>query len=148
MDELEKKLENGVVTALSASATVPETRTKALVEKPVLPKAIPDDVQQIIKNWKAMLSEAGGITRQYLNKAVPSLGAAGELMLVFDDANAYSYLNEDKAGCMTHFKQIIGERIGKDVEVTLRMNESGRSAADTVPDLRLAINFDIEEENF
>ena len=49
---------------------------------------------------------------------------------------------------MTHFKQIIGERIGKDVEVTLRMNESGRSAADTVPDLRLAINFDIEEENF
>ena len=146
--ELEKKLENGVVTALSASATVPETRTKALVEKPVLPKAIPDDVQQIIKNWKAMLSEAGGITRQYLNKAVPSLGAAGELMLVFDDANAYSYLNEDKAGCMTHFKQIIGERIGKDVEVTLRMNESGRSAADTVPDLRLAINFDIEEENF
>ena len=148
MDELEKKLENGVVTVPAASASVPETRTKAPVEKPVLPKAIPDDVQQIIKNWKAMLSEAGGITRQYLNKAVPSLGAAGELMLVFDDANAYSYLNEDKAGCMTHFKQIIGERIGKDVEVTLRMNESGRSAADTVPDLRLAINFDIEEENF
>ena len=148
MDELEKKLENGVVTAPAASASVPEARTKAPIEKPVLPKAIPDDVQQIIKNWKAMLSEAGGITRQYLNKAVPSLGAAGELMLVFDDANAYSYLNEDKAGCMTHFKQIISERIGKEVEVTLRMNESGRSAADTVPDLRLAINFDIEEENF
>lgn len=52
MDELEKKLENGAVAAPAVSAAVPEARTKAPVEKPVLPKAIPDDVQQIIKTGK------------------------------------------------------------------------------------------------
>lgn len=48
---------------------------------------------------------------------------------------------------MTHFKQLMENRVGKEMEVTLHMNESGRSAGDVVPDLRLAINFDIEEED-
>ena len=67
---------------------------------------------------------------------------------VFDDANAYSYLNEDKAGCMSMFRELLEERTGKKMEVVLHMNESGRSAVETVPDLREIINFDIEEENF
>lgn len=118
------------------------------IEKPALPKAVPDDITQVMRNWKSIISESGGITKQYLNRAVPSLGNAGELLLVFDDANAYSYLNEDKAGCMSMFRELLEERTGKKMEVVLHMNESGRSAVETVPDLREIINFDIEEENF
>ena len=88
------------------------------------------------------------ITRQYLNQAVPTLGPAGELLLVFDDANAFSYLSDNKAGCIDHLKEMIAQRCAKQVEVQLRLNEGGRSAANTVPDLRQLINFDIEEENF
>jgi hypothetical protein len=43
---------------------------------------------------------------------------------------------------------MIGSRTGRDTEVTVRKNESGRRAQDVVPDLRKFINFDIEEENF
>lgn len=149
MDDLEKKLASGVVpVAQAGAAPAPAQSAAAPTEKPPMPKAIPDDIKQVVQNWKAMLSEAGGLTRQYLNKAVPSLGNSGDLMLVFDDKNAYEYLNEDKAECMTHFKQLMENRVGKEIEVTLHLNESGRSAGDVVPDLRLAINFDIEEENF
>lgn len=148
MDDLEKKLASGVVpVAQAGAAPAPVQSAEAPVEKPPMPKAIPDDIKQVVQNWKAMLSEAGGLSRQYLNKAVPSLGNNGDLMLVFDDKNAYEYLNEDKAECMTHFKQLMENRVGKEMEVTLHMNESGRSAGDVVPDLRLAINFDIEEED-
>lgn len=148
MDDLEKKLASGVVpVAQAGAAPAPAQSAEAPVEKPPMPKAIPDDIKQVVQNWKAMLSEAGGLSRQYLNKAVPSLGNNGDLMLVFDDKNAYEYLNEDKAECMTHFKQLMENRVGKEMEVTLHMNESGRSAGDVVPDLRLAINFDIEEED-
>ena len=148
MDDLEKKLASGVVpVAQAGAAPAPVQSAEASVEKPPMPKAIPDDIKQVVQNWKAMLSEAGGLSRQYLNKAVPSLGNNGDLMLVFDDKNAYEYLNEDKAECMTHFKQLMENRVGKEMEVTLHMNESGRSAGDVVPDLRLAINFDIEEED-
>lgn len=45
-------------------------------------------------------------------------------------------------------KEMITQRCAKQVEVQLRLNEGGRGAANTVPDLRQLINFDIEEENF
>ena len=149
LDDLEKKLASGVVPITPNAAAQAATQSVAApAEKPPMPKAIPDDIKQVVQNWKAILSEAGGLSRQYLNKAVPSLGNNGDLMLVFDDKNAFAYLNEDKAECMTHFKRLMENRVGKEIEVTLHMNESGRSAADTVPDLRQAINFDIEEEDF
>ena len=148
MDSLERKLERGEFVAAQTGGATSQAQKAAPVEKPPLPAAIPEDIQQVIKSWKAMLSEAGGIARQYLNKAVPSLGAGGELLLVFDDPTAFGYLNEDRAGSMSAFRGLISERIGKDVSVTLRMNESGRTAKEAVPDLRDLINMEIVEENF
>lgn len=144
MDELEYKIENGIVAVTNTAAP----HEKEPMEKPQMPKAVPEDIERALKQWKAIISENGGITRQYLNKAVPTLGNAGELVLVFDDPNAFSYLNEDKAGSLTAFKNKLSERIGGEVDLSLRMNDSGRSAKATVPDLRELIKFDIEEENF
>jgi DNA polymerase-3 subunit gamma/tau len=154
MDELEDRMESGVVAIASqspgatqspgstmASASAPPKR-----EKPQLARAIPDDIQQVIRNWKSIISETGGVSRQYLNKAVPTLGEGGALVLVFDDPNAYAYLNEDKAGGITMLGERINARIGKEVELVLRLDESGCRAGDTVPDLRELINFDIEDE--
>ena len=154
MDDMEQKLESGAfVSAAPQSAAVPVTGgTQAPAaqapEKTQLPKAIPEDIKQVMNNWRSVISEMGGITRQYLNQAVPTLGPAGELLLVFDDANAFSYLSDNKAGCIDHLKEMIAQLCAKQVEVQLRLNEGGRSAANTVPDLRQLINFDIEEENF
>lgn len=154
MDDMEQKLESGAfVSAAPQSAAVPAAGgTQAPVaqtpEKTQLPKAIPEDIKQVMNNWRSVISEMGGITRQYLNQAVPTLGPAGELLLVFDDANAFAYLSDNKAECIDHLKEMIAQRCAKQVEVQLRLNEGGRSAANTVPDLRQLINFDIEEENF
>ena len=106
MDDMEQKLESGAfVSAAPQSAAVPAAGgTQAPVaqtpEKTQLPKAIPEDIKQVMNNWRSVISEMGGITRQYLNQAVPTLGPAGELLLVFDDANAFSYLSDNKAGCI------------------------------------------------
>ena len=154
MDDMEQKLESGAfVSAAPQSAAVPaaggtQAPAAQAPEKTQLPKAIPEDIKQVMNNWRSVISEMGGITRQYLNQAVPTLGPAGELLLVFDDANAFSYLSDNKAGCIDHLKEMIAQRCAKQVEVQLRLNEGGRSAANTVPDLRQLINFDIEEENF
>jgi DNA polymerase-3 subunit gamma/tau len=91
MEELEYKLEKGVVVTASPAAGAAVSQT-APQEKPQLPKAIPEDIQQVIRSWKSIISETGAISRQYLNKGVPTLGGNGELVLVFDDPNAYSYL--------------------------------------------------------
>lgn len=146
---LEAKVAHGVPVA----AVVSQTGAAAAIvapktEKPQLPKAIPEDIKQVIKSWKSLLSEIGGITKTYLNKAVPSLGGNQELLLVLDDANAYEYLNENRSDCITSLKEVIASRIGKEIEVTVRRNDSGHSAKETVPDLRDFIQFEIEEENF
>ena len=147
---IEAKIANGipVATASAAGGAAPVASTGVPVARPQLPKAIPDDIQQVIKNWKSILSEIGAITKTYLAKAVPSLGNAGELLLVLDDENAFAYLNENRSDCIDNLKEIIAKRIGKEIEVVVRKNENGLSAKESVPDLRDLIQFDIEEENF
>ena len=147
---IEAKLASGVTVAAPQQGMShgPIATEPQLAEKPQLPKAIPEDVQQIIKQWKSILSEIGAVTKTYLSKAVPSLGSNRELLLVLDDANAFGYLSENRSECITTLKEIIAKRIGKEVDITVQKNESGRSAKESVADLRDLIQFDIEEENF
>ena len=149
---IEAKIANGIpIAAPSGGVTngnaIGGAQTSPAV-KPQLPKAIPEDIQQVIKNWKSILSEIGAITKTYLSRAVPSLGNSGELLLVLDDENAFAYLSENRSECIDNLKEIIAKRIGKEIEVVVRKSESGLSAKESVPDLRDLIQFDIEEENF
>ncbi|MBQ2900817.1 MAG: DNA polymerase III subunit gamma/tau [Agathobacter sp.] len=145
---IEAKIANGIPMVAASNGVVASVASAAPVEKPQLPKAIPEDIQRVIKNWKPILSEIGAITKTYLSKAVPSLGSNGELLLVLDDENAFAYLSENRSGCIENLKEIIAKRIGKEIEIVVRKNENGLSAKESVPDLRDLINFDIDEENF
>ena len=150
LESLEQKMAQGVPAAQVQVGTMPQSTTSgaAQVKKSELPKAIPEDIQAAIKNWRSIISEVGGNTKVYLNKAVPTLGNASDLQLVFDDENAYAYLEENRAGCLDTIKEKLAERTGRDIAVTVRKNESGQNAKDVVPDLRELIQFDIVEENF
>ena len=148
LDSLEKKMENGVpVVAASSGGAVQNPQATPIV-KQELPKAMPEDIENVMKSWKSILSEIGGTSRVFLNKAVTTLGPAGELVLVFDDENAYEFINQNKAECVDSLIAKIGERIGKEINVVIKKNETGRTAKETVPDLRDLIQFEIEEENF
>lgn len=146
---IEKKLEKGIAVA-AANPAVSQVSSNSVPQQPVkkeLPKAIPDDIKKVGENWKSIISEIGANTKVYLNKAVPTLGPASELMLVLDDENAYEYLSENRAGCLDNLSLMIEKRIGKTVDVTIRKNDRGISAKETVPDLSALIDFEIEEEN-
>ena len=146
---IEAKIANGIpVAAVPSGGSTAGVSMTTPSAKPQLPKAIPEDIQQVIKNWKSILSEIGGITKTYLAKAVPSLGNSGELLLVLDDENAFAYLSENRSECIDSLKEVIAKRVGKEIEVVVRKNENGLSAKESVPDLRDLIQFDIEEENF
>ena len=149
INSIEKKLENGIPVAAQAAQT--QDMQQAAASKPIvkkeLPKAIPQDISELMKHWKSILSEMGATSKVYLNKAVTSLGNSSDLILMFDDENAYEYLSENRAGCMDTLASLIEKRIGKKVEVTVKKNNSAVSAKEAVVDLTDMINFDIEEEN-
>ncbi len=147
---IEAKIANGIPVAQMPAGAVqasPQAAFSGQTEKPQLPKAIPEDIQKVIKNWKSILAEIGSVTKMYLAKAVPSLGNNQDLLLVFDDENAYNYLNENRSNCIDTLKAIIAKRIGKEIEITIRKNDTGRSAKESVPDLRDLIQFDIVVED-
>ena len=149
VENLEKRIEKGVIVSSSAPAGVGSNMPREeQVEKLPLQKAIPEDIQQVIRSWKAILSSLSGLSKTYFNKALPSLGADNCLVLVFEDANAYTYIAENRSGCQDALKAMILERIGKEVEIQVKQNESGQSSDSIYPDLRQLINFNIEEEDF
>ena len=148
INSIEKKLEKGIpIAAPAAGATVQQAAPSEPVVKKELPAAIPEDIKNVIKNWKPIISEIGATSKVYLNKAVPTLGNASDLMLVFDDENAFEYLSENRAGCQDVLAELIEKRIGKRVTVTIKKNGTSVSAKEAFPDLTELIKFDIEEED-
>lgn len=154
IDSLEKKIENGVVMAPGSArqgidaGVANGTPIRAAAAKMELPKAIPEDVKQVIANWSAILSQLTGITKTYLKKATKSLGANDALLLVFDDPNAYAYVEENRSECRDALKAAVAERIGKEIEIQVKLNDTGQPGDSIYPDLGQLIQFDIEEEDF
>ena len=123
IDSLEKKLEKGVVMAAPGSARQgvggsAQGAQGGSLPKAELPKAIPEDVKQVLTNWGGILSQLTGVTKTYLKMATRSLGPNGELMLVFDDKNAYEYVEQfalTQAGnCCIYLFYRLGNGIGND----------------------------------
>ncbi len=148
LEALEKKVANGV-TAVPVQNTDANFRGQRLQaeEKVILPKAIPEDIRQVIESWQGILSGLSGVSKTYFGKALPSLGPNDSLMLVFEDPNAYEYISENRSGCQDSLKRIIEERFSKEIELVVKQNDTGHPSSALFPDLRQMIHIEIEEED-
>jgi DNA polymerase-3 subunit gamma/tau len=145
--QLERQLERGVVVQ-SAAPTVGEKRTATpqVSEKkePVMPKAVSEDVRQAAKNWRSVIMELPGTTRSFLKMARLSPGEGNKLILVFDDDLAYTYVSEENRRRL--IEDTISHRIGKEIELIIQENDSGRPFEETYVDLEKIVHMDIEIE--
>ena len=110
-----------------------------------LPNAIPEDVQEVVKNFRSIAGEASGMVRGYLKKARLSLGGDNRLMIVLPDALAESVVGREDH--VQELESLIEERIGKKVEVEVRHVEEGRHFEDTFVDIEQKINMEITVED-
>lgn len=148
--QLEKKVEEGVtVVAAAPAAQLVSGSAQAASQKPKepaqMPKAIPDDIRQVVKNWSSIVRELPGVTATYLRGAHLSLGGENKLMLVFDDDLAYTYVSEERR--RTEITERISNRIGKEIEVVMQSNDSGRPFEENYIDLEQIVHMDIEVED-
>ena len=149
---LEEKMENGIpampMENVSYNNAAFERSERKAAPKPEVPKAIPDDVKSVVKNFRPIANEASGLLRTYLKKAKLSLGGDNRLLLVMPGA-----LEADVVGAPERKKELedlIERRIGKKVEVEVRQVEAGRRFEETFIDLEKQmeqfINFEITVE--
>ncbi len=139
--DLEEKMEKGIVQTVPV--TVQSTQTIAK-ERPQLPKAIPEDVREIVNSWSAIVGQATAPLKVYLKNARLSLGGDNKLMVVVEDGLPYDYLMQ--AENQKRVEDMISNLIQKEVSVTIQKLDQGRRFEDSYVDLSKVINMDIEIE--
>ena len=114
-------------------------------QRPELPNAIPEDVQEVVKNFRSIADEASGMVRGYLKKARLSLGGDNRLLIVLPDTLAASVVGREDH--VQELEGLIEQKIGKKVEVEVRHVEEGRHFEDTFVDIEQKINMEIIVED-
>ncbi len=154
--ELEDKVENGVVVAagsgLSGQMEAPyggasgiEVGSDLSTKRPELPKAIPEDVKEVVGRWAGIVSGLSQPMKQYMKTARLSLGGDNKLLVVVEDGIVSDYMKipEHK----TILENTISNTIGKEVEVTLQTVGGEREFEQNYVDLSKIIHMEIEEED-
>ncbi|MDE7268331.1 MAG: DNA polymerase III subunit gamma/tau [Lachnospiraceae bacterium] len=148
--DLEEKMEKGIVQTASVAiqSTQAANGNAVAPSKPELPKAIPEDVERIVKNWHSIVAQAQQPLKTHLKKARLSLGGDNRLMVVIGDGVAYDYLSD--AENHKHLEDMISNFIQKEVSLQVQSMAQGSRFEETYVDLEQIIsreiNMEIEEE--
>lgn len=145
LNRLEEQFERGVVkAAVPEQALIREEDAAAPLQKRVLPEAIPEDVEQVVKNWNNILAKAPGSIKIFLKKAGMTLGGDNRLELIFEDSLAEDYIKKEEH--KRDVEELIAQQIGKKVEITTRINDTGRPFEDSFVDIQKLVHMDIDIE--
>ena len=157
--QLEQKLEQG---AFVQGAMPQESADAGAAKKPPmqqeggeteaaqkLPKAIPEDVRRAVENWRPIIEGLSGGLKSYLKTARLSLAGENQLLVVLDDEVAEAFVSTEAH--MQELKEMISQRIGKEIEVKIQRNETGQPFEESYVDLgkiiSQAVNMEITIED-
>lgn len=148
--QLEKKIEEGVPVQMTAASpnhggTSEVSKSVSAQPRPQLPKAIPEDVQQVVRNWHSILEGLSGMLKNYLRPAHLSLGGESQLLIVLDDEVAEGIVNSDLH--RQELKDAIAAKIGKEVEIRIQLNQTNRPFEESFPDIGKLINMEVTIED-
>lgn len=141
-----RTLEDRVDQGIPAAGTVVnrEESSCAPKKKVELPKAIPEDIKEVVKKWPAIInSMESGLMRAALKKSKLSLGQDGRLLLVVEkDDISGNYFGEEAA--KEDLEKQVSSYMQKQIAIEIRMLESDQKFDDHYPNLQKILGFNIE----
>ncbi len=147
--DVEEKVEKGV--AAMPAGYAPPQGTVATVSvatsgpRPQLPKAMPDEVKEVVSHWPVIVGNAENPMKMYLKGANLSLGGDNRLMLVLQDGVESDYFTQHPQN-KEQLEQLLTDYLGKEVEVNIQTVDSKREFEESYVDLSQIIHMEIEEE--
>ncbi len=153
IEDLEGKIENGVPMnpaffdrAAGAAATGSAAAEK--YEKIPLPDALPEDVEQVAKNWRKIYNQLDGLQKTAIKNAHPTVDG-DQLVIVFDEQDSTQYsvmtakdpdtgVEKDREALQTAINNVIG----KNVPFKLILQQEKRPFNTVYADLSELIQFD------
>jgi DNA polymerase-3 subunit gamma/tau len=110
------------------------------------PKAVPEDVMEIVRNWTKYISQLPpGMTRVSLLQAKHSVGDRGQLVIVFNNYVTADHFLHDE-GYRNRLRYFLRQCSGKDIEIEYKALDKGQKFADNYVDLSDIVKMKIEEE--
>ncbi len=151
---VEEKIENGIAVVPAGGGYPADGVTYGSgnqmaagtsVERPPLPKAIPEDVQAVVDKWATIVGQISMPMKQYLKDAGLSLGGDNKLMIVVEDGLASDYFLKQE-GHKELLVQTLSEAVGREIEVTIQSVPNRNAFVQNYVDLSQVIHMDIEVE--
>jgi len=134
ISRVEEALENGVTVVRQGGASESVMDVFEPEEEPNInyPKALPEDITEVAKNWQQISSKLPGGVKVALSSARPSVGNENELLLVFTEAFDKEFI--EQGDHLTEIKKVILSQIQKEVEVRAVL-ASNQKEANMYPDI-------------
>lgn len=143
--QLEEKMENGVpAAAVLGEGTRPQA-TAGTGQKPQLPKAVPEEVQQIVARWPSIVGSAENPMRIYLKSAKLSLGGDNKLMVVVEDGMASDYFLQHEEN-RKQLETLLSDFSGREIEVIWQTVKNRQEFEENYIDLSQVVHMDIDYE--
>lgn len=145
---LEQKLENGVVMSPRQSIDDMVGMSNEAMEEniplEVLERAIPDDLQEVSKNWERIIGMQNGLYKAMLMDVIPSVAEGGALLLAVKDPVQMDFLNKEEH--IEEIKHVIEKQIKKEINIRVQYMPPDSTEAKSMVDLtkltKMAIEFE------
>ncbi len=115
-------------------------------EKKPLPKAIPQEVKEVVQNWGKICQKMSMPESIYFQKAKLSLDGDNRLLLLFEKEDEVFYRMVEDLVKNGDLDRIIASATGRQIQCGIRLGEDAHPQRDPVPDLREIIHMEIVEE--
>lgn len=142
--DIEERLESGAFVSNATEAVAAAGPVEPQKKAP-MPKAVPEDVQAVVKRWGEIVKSTGQPMKTYLAGSRLSLGGDNRLLVVIPDGlhSDYFLKHEDN---MDYLRNCICEAVGKEIVVEVRPLQKEQNFAANYVDLSEVIHMDIEVE--
>ena len=145
LEQTVEQIESGSIAVAAVPTGQPAVQSAAPVRKAELPKAVPEEIKEIVAKWPRVAGSAQQPMKSYLKNARLSLGGDNRLLLVVEDGLASDYFTKEPAN-KGALEQLLAELTGKQIEVEVRSVRSKQEMESSYVDLTRVIHMDIEEE--
>lgn len=145
--ELEEKMESGVFVRGGADGeTYPseEMTSENMITKAELPKALSEDIKEVVKVWSGIIPETPGVMHPFLKQCKLTAKEDDVLLIVAKDKLASDFLNKDMQRDL--LQKVINEKIGKEVQFQITHLEEHQRFQSSYVDLSKVIMTEIEIE--
>ena len=145
LEQTVEQIESGSIAIAAAPTGQPTVQAAAPVRRAELPKAVPEEIKEIVAKWPRVAGSAQQPMKSYLKNARLSLGGDNRLLLVVEDGLASDYFIKEPAN-KGALEQLLAELKGRQIEVEIRSVRSKQEMESSYVDLTRVIHMDIEEE--